>query len=87
MERKWRGVRIPIALHENADLTSLPHGLLGRCDRARPTDNHRHHDAGEQHEIADRHDDESIGREFKLAVRFGGGRTTGVGGKEGLAMM
>ena len=50
-----------VALHENADLTLIAHGLLGRGDRLLPAKRHREHHAGKQHGAAHRHDDQRVG--------------------------
>ena len=52
-----------IALHEDADLALVAHRLLRGGDRLRASERDRQHQAGEQHGVAHRHDDERIGRQ------------------------
>jgi hypothetical protein len=52
-----------IALHEDADLALVAHRLLRGGDRFRASERDRQHQAGEQHGVAHRHDDERIGRQ------------------------
>ena len=59
---------VGVALLQNADRALLAHGLLRGGDRLRAADRHRHHHAGEQHEIAHRHDDHRVGRQRRDIV-------------------
>ena len=59
---------VGIALLEDADRTLLAHGLLGRGDRLRTADRDRHHHAGKKHEVAHRHDDHRVGRQWREMV-------------------
>ena len=52
-----------VALHQDADLALLAHGLLRGRDRARPADRDRQDHAGKQHDVAHRHDDQRVRRQ------------------------
>ncbi len=58
-----------VALQQYADLALVAHRLLGGGNRLRPAQRDRQHQAGKQHGVAHRHDDERIGRQR----RHGGG--------------
>ena len=53
------------ALQQNADLTLVAHRLLRGGDRLRPADRDRQHQAGKQHGVAHRHDNERVGRQWR----------------------
>ena len=55
--------QLRVALHEDADLALLAHGLLRGGDRAGPADGDRQHQPGKQHGIAHGHDDERVRRQ------------------------
>ena len=54
-----------VTLQENADLALIADRLLRRGNRLRAADRDRQHQAGEQHGIAHRHDDECVGRQWR----------------------
>ena len=61
-----------ITLQQDADLALIAHRLLRGGDRLRPAERDRQHQAGEQHGIAHRHDDQRIGRQRRQrAAAFG----------------
>ena len=64
VDGSWIG-EFGIALHQDADLPLLAHGLLGSRDRTRPADCDWHDHAGKQHEAADRNDDHRIRRQWR----------------------
>ncbi len=51
------------ALQKNADLALVANGLLRRRDRFRTANRDRQHQAGKQHGVAHRHDDERVRRQ------------------------
>jgi hypothetical protein len=75
-------VDVAVALGEDADLPFAAHRVLGRGDRARPAERHRHHHAGEQHQLAHRDDGDGIVRDRPLA----GGAGLGFFRAEGLGL-
>ena len=52
-----------VALQKNADLPLIAHRLLRGRDRFRPAERDRQHEAGKQHGVAHRHNDERIRRQ------------------------
>ena len=60
---------LEIALRKDADLALHAHGLLGRGDRALPAEGERDDRAREEDEVADRHDDERVGRQRRQCAR------------------
>ncbi len=58
-----------VALHKDADLALLAHGLLRGGDRLRPAEHDRQHQPGKQHGRAHRHDDQSVGRHRRQCAR------------------
>ena len=58
------------ALHQNADLTLVAHRLLRGGDRLRPAERERQHQAGKQHGVAHRHDDERVRRQWRQRLAF-----------------
>ena len=68
VERRRLGhFRIP--LQENADLALVAHRLLRSRDRFRPAERDRQHQAGKQHGVAHRHDDQRIWRQGRQRHR------------------
>ena len=56
-----------VALHEDADLALVAHRLLRGRDRLRAAERDRQHQAGKQHGVAHRHDDQRVGRQRRQA--------------------
>ena len=54
-----------VTLQQNANLALVAHRLLGRGNRLRAAERDRQHQAGKQHGIAHRHDDERVGRQWR----------------------
>jgi hypothetical protein len=53
------------ALQQDADLTLLAHRLLRSRDRLRTAQSDRQHQAGKQHGVAHRHDDQRVSRQWR----------------------
>ena len=53
-------VGVGLALQQNAERTLQAHGFLRRGARALAADRQRNHHAGEQHDVAHRHDDQRV---------------------------
>ena len=54
-----------VTLQQNADLALVAHRLLRRGNRLRAAERDRQHQAGKQHGVAHRHDDERVGRQWR----------------------
>ena len=59
-----------VALHQDADLALLAHGLLGSRDRTGPANRDRRDQTGKQHHLAHRDDDQRVGRQWRGVARL-----------------